>query len=143
VNANGNAVKETDQNPTTWVGTGVPGPGRPKGVPNRATTEMKEFALWFLTDETHRSNLRARILAGKADHIETLLWLYVYGRPKETIKLEGEQRRPFLIVLPGHGQDPLEVEAEPVDQPDRKLPALPAKMVEINFELQDFEEPRT
>jgi hypothetical protein len=32
-------------------------------------------------------------------------------------------------------RDPLEEEAEPVDSPGRKLPALPTQMSEIGFEL--------
>jgi hypothetical protein len=39
-----------------------------------------------------------------------------------------------MIVLPGYGRDPLE-EPEAVEQTESKLPALPAQMPEIGFEL--------
>lgn len=39
-------VKETDEKPKgSFVGTGVPGPGRPKGIPNKTTTALKEAIL--------------------------------------------------------------------------------------------------
>jgi len=119
------------------------GGGRPPGALNKATAEMKQFVQEFLSDESYRLNVRARILAGEAQGLEILLYHYAYGRPKETIKLEGEQQRQFLIVLPGYRTDPLAVEAEPVDQPERKLPALPPSGVaEVGFDMNDFgEEP--
>lgn len=40
-------VKQTDQKPASRsrVGDGTPGPGRPKGVPNRNTTLLKDAIL--------------------------------------------------------------------------------------------------
>lgn len=37
-------VKKTDGKPVK-VGDGTPGPGRPKGVPNKTTTQLKEAIL--------------------------------------------------------------------------------------------------
>ena len=78
------------------------------------------------------------------DRYDAAVWLAErgWGKAKDDIQIEGEARRPFMIVLPGHGRDPLEVEAEPVDQPDRSMPALPAQISEIGFELnlEDLEE---
>jgi hypothetical protein len=73
--------------------------------------------------------------------VEVLLYHYAWGRPKETVELAREPRRPFKIVLRGPHRDPLEVEAEPVDHPERKLPALPTQMREIGFEpnLEDLD----
>jgi hypothetical protein len=58
-----------------------PGPGRPKGTPNKITTAAKEIAESILDDE-YMARLRTRILAGKAPHMETLLWQYAKGKPK-------------------------------------------------------------
>ena len=57
-----------------------------------------------------------------------------WGKAKDDIQIEGETRRPFMIVLPGYGRDPLE-EPETVEQAEPKLPALPGQMPEIGFEL--------
>lgn len=38
----GDPVKETSKNK---IGKGKPGPGRPKGVPNKTTTQLKEAIL--------------------------------------------------------------------------------------------------
>jgi hypothetical protein len=37
--------KLTDNKPTRRVGDGTPGPGRPKGVPNKTTIKLKEAIL--------------------------------------------------------------------------------------------------
>lgn len=42
--------KETKQKHSgSWVGTGRPGPGRPKGVPNKASRVAKD-AIWAVFD---------------------------------------------------------------------------------------------
>jgi len=41
------AVKETGKKPIK-VGAGTPGPGRPKGVPNKNTTALKDMILGAL-----------------------------------------------------------------------------------------------
>jgi hypothetical protein len=75
------------------------------------------------------------------DRLDAAVWLAErgWGKPKEMG--EGSGRPPFMIVLPGHGRDPLE-EPETVEQAEPKLPALPAQMEEIGFELnlEDLEE---
>jgi hypothetical protein len=43
--------KETEQKPRR-VGDGTPGPGRPKGVPNRVTTEFREAVRRLLEDNS-------------------------------------------------------------------------------------------
>jgi hypothetical protein len=55
-----------------------------RGVPNRATVEIKELAARLTTqDKKYMENLRCRLKTGKANHIETLLWQWQFGRPKE------------------------------------------------------------
>ena len=79
------------------------------------------------------------------DMIEAGKWLADrgWGKALEIVHIEGETRRPVLIVLPGPRRDPLEDDPEPVDEPKRKLPAQPPHMPEIDFNLNmdDPEEP--
>ena len=45
-----------------------PGPGRPKGAPNKRTKEARELARKFATDRTYQTNLLKRLRAGEAGH---------------------------------------------------------------------------
>jgi hypothetical protein len=55
--------------------------GRPKGAVNRATREVKGWLQKFLESRSYRESAAARVLSGKAPHLESLWHLYVYGRP--------------------------------------------------------------
>jgi hypothetical protein len=69
------------------------GPGRPKGVPNKATVEVKEAARGLVEDATYRQNLKTRLETGKlAPAMESVLWFYAYGKPKETVAIEHSVR---------------------------------------------------
>lgn len=66
------------------------GPGRPRGLPNRATREFKElWASWLESDE-YRENLKRRILLGRAPHMESYLAQLVFGKPKDIVEQTGE-----------------------------------------------------
>jgi hypothetical protein len=58
---------------------GKPGPGRPKGLPNKATQDAREFAQKFIDDQDYRESLRRRVISGRAPHMEQLIWTYRYG----------------------------------------------------------------
>jgi len=75
------------------------GGGRPPGAPNKATRELKAFWGEFFESETYRRNLMTRILRGKAELMEKRLKEYVYGVPKATLQLEGDQARPLVLDL--------------------------------------------
>ena len=62
----------------------MPGEGGPKGVPNKATQEIKEFARNILISDSYRRSLVRRIEAGKAPQMEVLLHHYAFGKPKHT-----------------------------------------------------------
>jgi hypothetical protein len=65
-------------------------PGRPKGVPNRATTEAKEMCSRIVDDPGYFKRLKARALAGKLPPpVECMLWHYAKGKPKESVELSG------------------------------------------------------
>jgi hypothetical protein len=72
-----------------YFGNGRPGPGRPKGVIPKVTLEVRAAARALLDDPAYKDSLRARLNAGTAPHMETLLWHYAFGKPKETVEIEG------------------------------------------------------
>jgi hypothetical protein len=76
-------------------------PGRPPGARNKATVEVRDAARALVEDEAYRERLRARLLAGEAGHIETLLWHYAYGKPKDELELLGD--RVDIRMCMGHG----------------------------------------
>lgn len=70
---------------------GKPGPGRPKGSPNKVTREAKELAhSLILGDDEYLAGLFSRIKRGKAPHMETMLWQYGFGKTPDTLKVEGD-----------------------------------------------------
>ena len=66
------------------------GGGRVKGVPNRTTHEIKQFAVRFLGSDAYVENAKHRVIQGKAPHLEVLWHHYAYGKPKETVHLQSE-----------------------------------------------------
>lgn len=72
------------------------GPGRPAGVPNKATRDIKEAARKLLEDEDYQRSLGLRLKRGDAPHMETLLHHYGYGKPKDTLSVETPMR-PLVI----------------------------------------------
>jgi len=91
--------------------------GRAKGVPNRATAEIRDFARNLLEDPAYKEALRARLIKGQAGSVEIQLLHYAYGKPKSE---EATTAIPSWLAL-------LEnlIAREPrVDPRDRSLPAL-------------------
>jgi hypothetical protein len=92
----------------------MPGRGRPKGypktggrqknTPNRVTVEIREAAKGLLEDPAYVQSLQVRLREGTAGAVESLLYHYAYGKPKETIE-HSTPMVPVLIDLlkPGEG----------------------------------------
>jgi hypothetical protein len=74
------------------------GPGRPPGVPNKASSEIKEAARSIVEDAEYVESLKRRVKAGRAPHMETLLFHYAYGKPKETVDLNANVRHTAKVV---------------------------------------------
>ena len=62
-----------------------PGPGRPKGAENTRTKEARELARKFATDKIYQKGLLKRLRAGEAGSMESVLWYYAFGKPKESV----------------------------------------------------------
>lgn len=60
--------------------------GRKAGTPNKATREIQEAARGLLEDPAYVSSLRDRLIVGTAGAVESLLYHYAYGKPKETVE---------------------------------------------------------
>lgn len=82
--------------------------GRPKGCLNKITRDVRELATQIVTDEAYRKALVRRIKRGKAPHMETMLWHYAYGKPKETVEHSGrvDGINPVLNVIIESGPSP-------------------------------------
>ena len=64
--------------------------GRQRGSANRSTIEGRDFARRLMDDPAYRENLRERLLSGKVHPgVETMLWAYSYGKPKDHVQLSG------------------------------------------------------
>ena len=63
--------------------------GRPKGVPNRASADVRVRARALVEDPVYVLGLKKRILDGKSVPIEIMLHHYAYGKPRETVEVEG------------------------------------------------------
>ena len=69
---------------------GDPRAGRPKGVPNKATVVGREFARQLVEDPKYRERLQKRMDTGElAPVLEQMIWNYAYGKPPQSLMLEG------------------------------------------------------
>lgn len=64
--------------------------GRPKGVPNKATQEVKALCTRLVEDPVYLRNLQRRLRDGTLNgSVESMIWHYAKGKPKETVAIEG------------------------------------------------------
>ena len=79
---------------------GDPRAGRPKGRKNNATLEVKELARRMVENEAYQRRLQARMVKGKIPPaVETMLWYYAYGKPRERVEVTGEGGAPVAFTL--------------------------------------------
>ena len=64
------------------------GGGRSKGAGNVATPDIRERARQLVEDPVYCLSVKARILEGNVP-LEIMLHHYAYGKPRETVALEG------------------------------------------------------
>ena len=65
------------------------GPGRPKGVSNKATIEARQACAELVDDPAYRATLKARLVAGTlSPAVECLIWYYAKGKPKEQLDVD-------------------------------------------------------
>lgn len=88
------------------------GPGRKKGIPNKRSLEIQEFARGLLEDPAYQVQLRARLIAGKTPVIEQLLYYYAYGKPVDRIELIGPMVKEVHRLSELYGMTAEEVLAE-------------------------------
>lgn len=64
--------------------------GRPRGVPNKVTIEIRELSRGLLSDPAYLATLKQRLKKGTlAPAVWCLLYHYAYGKPKETVEVGG------------------------------------------------------
>jgi hypothetical protein len=61
--------------------------GRTKSALNYRSREAREFALEILESAEYRASLQRRAADGTLGSMETTLWYFAFGRPKEHIEL--------------------------------------------------------
>lgn len=68
----------------------APGPGRKKGVPNKATAEVRAVCASIVDDPEYRTTLLTRARAGTLPPaVECMLWHYAKGKPKDHVEHSG------------------------------------------------------
>jgi hypothetical protein len=72
--------------------------GRKKGVPTKATREVKALAQSILEDPVVQQRMLSDAQKGKLPPpVMTMLFHYAYGKPKDTLKVEGLERLEVII----------------------------------------------
>lgn len=92
------------------------GPGRPKGSVNKSTQEAKEFAASILGDPIYQASLLTRVKMGTLPpQIETLLYYYRYGKPRERLEI--------TVESPVTGEDLTQLSLEQIAERNARLQA--------------------
>jgi hypothetical protein len=60
-------------------------------VPNKATVEARAACAALVDDPEYQTSLRQRLVTGTlAPAVETMLWYYAKGKPKETVAVTSD-----------------------------------------------------
>lgn len=73
--------------------------GRARGSRNKKTLEIQEAARQIIESPTYLASLKTRLNAGKAPHMETLLFYYAYGKPTEKFEVGGANSGPVVLKV--------------------------------------------
>jgi hypothetical protein len=99
------------------------GKGRPRGTQNKVSAQAREFAQNILTSPEYRASLVRRIQQDDLPPVvETLLYHYAYGKPKE--RIEVSEAPPQLDELT---MEQLQVRAAMVFEKARQTALLEAR----------------
>ena len=83
--------------------------GRKKGTANKATVEARAFCVSIVDDPQYQARFRHRALQGKVPPaIESLMWHYAKGKPKESVELSGDEE---LLKRLAYGRQLLQPQA--------------------------------
>ena len=58
-------------------------------MPNRASTDVRVRARALVEDPVYVLGIKRRMLEGKSVPLEIMLHHYAYGKPRETVEVEG------------------------------------------------------
>lgn len=78
--------------------------GRKKGTPNKVTVEVKDVCRRLVEDPEYLASLQTRLKAGTMQSgLESMIWAYAYGKPKESLELSGSvDLQPRKVVIELH-----------------------------------------
>lgn len=85
--------------------------GRPPGIPNIATRDIKAFCQAELSDPDYVVMARQRVRAGTAPALEILWYHLAFGKPKETVDLTARGVAFGVLLREQLGTDPLKDQA--------------------------------
>ena len=74
--------------------------GQRNSVPNEAPQGITEFFKEFLATSEYRHNLKKRILAGEANHMEILGHYYAFGNPRNAHFGHRDQSDRSIAITP-------------------------------------------
>jgi len=93
------------------------GHGRPPGVPNKVTAEAKAACNELVDDPLYRAALRKRLIAGTlAPAMETMLWYYGKGKPKERVEFGADKSLAELVAAAVNRGKPVSDPENPSDR---------------------------
>jgi hypothetical protein len=84
-------------------------PGRPKGIPNKASFEIKHFCRSITESRTYQASLKKRLIEGKAPHMEPLIFAYAYGKPVEKIQIIDRMENQIEAMAQKYGLSPEQI----------------------------------
>lgn len=88
----------------------------PNNVGRAQALEMQHFWKTFFESSAYRAGLKDRINKGKAAHMEILLHHMVWGKPKETLALQGGGDGTLILNIGGEQIVHLHVDEEGMAQ---------------------------